>query len=86
MWLQRGHHRLQDVVTVERTFIEWSDDPGNSQRWWSSRDEQQITRRLLDDAFEPGAKPRRVHGCPGARYAGVQLGDNRVEVVWIAHG
>ena len=86
---QRGQHGVFNLFAAERSArrrAERHDDAVDAQGRKRAGDEQQIAGRSRDDFVEPGEEARElVAGTRRSRQPRVELGDDRVEVVGIAH-
>ena len=86
---QGRRHRIVDVLAAERApegRVERHDVTVDAQGRRSAGNEQQVAGRLFDDLLEPRAQPRGlIVGTPRARRAGVQLRDERIEIVGLGH-
>ena len=86
---QRRHDRVLDFLAAERRrAVERDDGAVDAERRRRAGDQQQIAGAAFDDLFQPRRAGERVcsSGAVGAlRRAGVQLGDERVEIVVLRH-
>ena len=86
---QRRQHGVLNLLAAERAAerrLERGDEAVDANRRRRAGDEQQIARRSFDDLLEPRAQPDHLlAGVRRLRRAGVQLADERVEVLVFAH-
>ena len=80
-----GTMRVRDFLAAERSFRQRHDRARHAKQGRRAGHEQQIAGGLLDDALEPAAQPCGVPVRGRPRRAGVELDDERVEVVGISH-
>src|SRR5262249_5628177 len=87
---ERGQNRVLDLFAAERTAeagLERDDEAVDAHRRRRAGDEQEIARRSRGGLLEPVAPARSLLvGARRQRRAGVQLRDERVEIVVFGHG